>query len=64
MSIGRSFWPCQTLGVTVVGGLVFSQLMTHCITPVIYTYLEWMQLWLKRDSQKGPRRPSSRKDRS
>jgi hypothetical protein len=50
--------------VTVVGGPVFSQFMTLCITPVIYTYLESMQLWLKRDSQKGPPAPSSRKDRS
>jgi HAE1 family hydrophobic/amphiphilic exporter-1 len=36
----------RPLGLVVVGGLVFSQLVTLYLTPVFYTYLDRFQKWL------------------
>lgn len=38
----------RPLGVAVVSGLLFSQLITLYITPVYYTYLESFSAWLRR----------------
>jgi HAE1 family hydrophobic/amphiphilic exporter-1 len=38
----------RPLGVAVVGGLAFSQLITLYVTPVVYTYLDAFQQWLGR----------------
>jgi len=38
----------RTLGVTVVGGLAISQIVTLYMTPVFYTYLDELQGWLAR----------------
>lgn len=40
----------QPLGLVVVGGLIFSQLVTLYLTPVVYTYMAQLQAWL---SSKG-----------
>ena len=42
----------QSLGLVVVGGLMFSQLVTLYLTPVFYTYMASMQDWLGRKSKK------------
>ena len=35
----------RPLGITIVGGLIFSQLLTLYTTPVIYLYLDRFRLW-------------------
>jgi len=36
------------LGISIVGGLIVSQLLTLYTTPVIYLYLDRFRLWCKR----------------
>ncbi len=48
MGLGAGGESRQPLGLVVVGGLVFSQFITLYITPVIYTYLDTFQSFLKR----------------
>jgi HAE1 family hydrophobic/amphiphilic exporter-1 len=42
----------QSLGLVVVGGLLFSQLVTLYLTPVFYTYMASMQAWLMKSRKK------------
>jgi multidrug efflux pump len=35
----------RPLGITIVGGLIFSQLLTLYTTPVVYLYLDRLRLW-------------------
>jgi multidrug efflux pump len=37
----------RPLGITIVGGLMVSQLLTLYTTPVIYLYLDRFRLWAK-----------------
>jgi hydrophobic/amphiphilic exporter-1 (mainly G- bacteria), HAE1 family len=37
----------QPLGLAVVGGLMFSQVVTLYLTPVFYTYMESLQNWFR-----------------
>jgi HAE1 family hydrophobic/amphiphilic exporter-1 len=48
MGLSSSAETRRPLGLAVVGGLVFSQLITLYITPVYYTYLDSFQKWVGR----------------
>ena len=41
----------RPLGIAIVGGLMFSQMLTLYTTPVVYLYLDKLQLWLQRDKR-------------
>ena len=43
----------QPLGYAMVGGLALSQVLTLFTTPVVYLYLDRLQIWLKGE---GPAR--------
>jgi multidrug efflux pump subunit AcrB len=38
----------RPLGITIVGGLIFSQMLTLYTTPVVYLYLDRFRLWATR----------------
>ncbi len=48
IGIGASAASRRPLGIVVVGGLAFSQIVTLYVTPVFYTYLDELQDWLGR----------------
>jgi HAE1 family hydrophobic/amphiphilic exporter-1 len=43
LGFGQDASSRRPLGLVIVGGLVFSQLVTLFVTPVIYLWLEWFQ---------------------
>ncbi len=43
----------RPLGLAVVGGLMFSQVITLYLTPVFYTYMESFEEWLNRTFRRG-----------
>ena len=49
----------QPLGLVVVGGLLFSQLVTLYLTPVVYTYMAQVQAWLGGRGARPPGGPTT-----
>jgi HAE1 family hydrophobic/amphiphilic exporter-1 len=49
----------QPLGLVVVGGLLFSQLVTLFLTPVVYTYMAAIQEWFHKRKQQPALEPSA-----
>jgi HAE1 family hydrophobic/amphiphilic exporter-1 len=48
----------RPLGIAIVGGLLFSQILTLYLTPVFYTYME---AWREKMTQKNPKNPIRKK---
>ncbi len=49
----------QPLGITIVGGLIVSQLLTLYTTPVVYLYLDRFRLWVLSFRRRGLRVPAA-----
>jgi len=43
----------RPLGITIVGGLILSQMLTLFTTPVVYIYLDRLQSWIQRARAHG-----------
>jgi multidrug efflux pump len=48
LSYGNGAELRRPLGISIVGGLIVSQVLTLYTTPVLYVYLDRFQTWLKR----------------
>ena len=44
----------RPLGLTIVGGLIFSQMLTLYTTPVVYLYLDRFRIWVQGKRRKRP----------
>jgi multidrug efflux pump len=49
----------RPLGIAIVGGLIFSQLLTLYTTPVVYLYMDRLQNWFRRHPAYEPSGASS-----
>src|ERR1019366_8154868 len=60
IGVGASAASRRPLGIAVVGGLAFSQIVTLYVTPVFYTYLDELQGWSGRVFDRMLRRRAAR----
>jgi HAE1 family hydrophobic/amphiphilic exporter-1 len=56
LGIGAGAEVRRSLGLAVVGGLVFSQILTLYLTPVIYIYMDQLQQRFQRSGRTSPAR--------
>jgi multidrug efflux pump len=49
----------RPLGVTIIGGLIVSQLLTLFTTPIVYIYMDRLQSWLQRLFTRAPQHITS-----
>jgi len=47
LGIGEGSELRQPLGISIVGGLIVSQILTLYTTPVVYLYLDRLSIWWK-----------------
>ncbi len=59
LGIGAGAESRRPLGLAVVGGLLFSQMLTLYVTPVVYLWLEQFQEWLRHRGVRGALRPTA-----
>jgi len=64
LGVGAGAGSRRPLGLAVVGGLMFSQLVTLYLTPVFYTYLDAFQSWVAGRSRKKVARAAAVPDAS
>jgi hydrophobic/amphiphilic exporter-1 (mainly G- bacteria), HAE1 family len=57
MGYGAGAESRRPLGLAVVGGLLFSQMLTLYVTPVTYTYMEQFRQWVARRRTKAEHPP-------
>jgi multidrug efflux pump subunit AcrB len=43
----------RPLGITIIGGLIMSQMLTLYTTPVVYLYLDRLRIWWERSNQRS-----------
>jgi multidrug efflux pump len=54
MGLGNGAELRRPLGITIVGGLIFSQMLTLFTTPVVYLYMDRLRLWATGAKRRAP----------